>query len=179
MLPALNLRGLRAPDSSEGSANAIPTEALASIDFRLVPNQTPEKVRRRVEEYLKAQGWHVVADTPDRETRLAHPRVIRLDWAMGYPPARTDMQAPASRAVVAALEEALGEKVLRVPIVGGSVPMYLFTDTLNVPIIGVPMVNHDNNQHGNDENLRLQNLWDGIEFYGVLLARLGATWPEK
>jgi acetylornithine deacetylase/succinyl-diaminopimelate desuccinylase-like protein len=59
---------------------------------------------------------------------------------------------------------------------GGSVPIYLFTDTLKAPVIGVPMVNHDNNQHGINENLRLQNLWDGIEVYAALMAEMGEGW---
>lgn len=40
----------------------------------------------------------------------------------------------------------------------------------------LPIVNHDNNQHGENENLRLQNLWDGIELFGGVLARLGREW---
>jgi len=43
---------------------------------------------------------------------------------------------------------------------------------LGLPWIGVPIVNYDNHQHGPDENLRLGNLWDGIETYAVLLADL-------
>ncbi len=86
------------------------------------------------------------------------------------------MDLPASKAVIAAVEEAWAEPVLKVPMLGGSVPMYLFTDTLQVPVIGVPIVNHDNNQHGVNENLRLQNLWDGIEVYAALIAGLGSTW---
>lgn len=172
MLPALNLRGLAAGAVGETAANAIPTEARASIDFRLVPDQTPERVRAKVEEHLRRQGWHLVSATPDLETRRAHPRIVRLDWTLGYPPARTDMSLPVSRAVVEAVGEAAGGPVLEMPILGGSLPMYLFTETVKVPLIGVPIVNHDNNQHGVDENLRLQNLWDGIEVYAALMARL-------
>ena len=54
--------------------------------------------------------------------------------------------------------------------------MALFTDILKAPMIGTPMVNHDNNQHGINENLRLQNLWDGIEVYAELMADLGGDW---
>jgi acetylornithine deacetylase/succinyl-diaminopimelate desuccinylase-like protein len=60
---------------------------------------------------------------------------------------------------------------------GGSLPLYLFTDILKVPLIAVPTVNHDNNQHAPDENLRLQNLWDGIEVFAALFARVGHDWP--
>ena len=172
MLPALNLHGFASGNVGAESANAIPTEAVATIDFRLVPDQTPEGVRRKVEDFLRGQGWHIVSDTPDAEARRAHPRLVRLDWSLDYPPARTDMTLPVSRAVVKAASEAAGEPVLEMPILGGSVPMYLFTEALKVPILGVPIVNHDNNQHGADENLRLQNLWDGIEVYATLMSRL-------
>jgi acetylornithine deacetylase/succinyl-diaminopimelate desuccinylase-like protein len=59
--------------------------------------------------------------------------------------------------------------VLRLPMLGASVPMSTFADALKVPIIGVPLANYDNNQHAANENLRLQNLWDGIDIYGGLL----------
>jgi len=36
----------------------------------------------------------------------------------------------------------------------------------------LPIANHDNNQHGSDENLRLQNLWDAIEIYATVLTEL-------
>jgi acetylornithine deacetylase/succinyl-diaminopimelate desuccinylase-like protein len=178
MRPALNLRGLKSGQVGAQARNAIPTDATASIDFRLVPDQTPEKVRERLEAHLKSHGFWVVHEEPDLETRRAHPRVVRLTWGDGYPGARTSMDLPASRAVLQAVEEVVGAPVLRVPMLGGSLPMYVFTDTLKVPLIGVPIVNHDNNQHAAYENLRLQNLWDGIEIFAGLFARLGQDWPK-
>ena len=59
---------------------------------------------------------------------------------------------------------------------GGSLPLYLFAEVLSAPIITVPIVNHDNNQHAANENLRVQNLWDGIEIYAALIAGLGTAW---
>ena len=176
MDPALNLRGLRSAEVGEAAANAIPTEAQASIDFRLVPDQTPRKVKEEVETFLRAKGWYLVTDAPDRETRRAHPRVARVTWSLDYPGARTDMSLPVSRAVVALVERAAGGPIIQVPMLGGSVPMYLFVDALKTPVIGVPIVNHDNNQHGINENLRLRNLWDGIEVFGEVMAGLGREW---
>jgi acetylornithine deacetylase/succinyl-diaminopimelate desuccinylase-like protein len=40
----------------------------------------------------------------------------------------------------------------------------------------LPIVNHDNAQHAPDENLRLQNLWDGIATFATVIAGLGANW---
>ena len=47
------------------------------------------------------------------------------------------------------------------------------------PLIVLPIVNHDNNQHSSNENLRLQNLFDGIEVYAGVLARLGGYWVPR
>jgi acetylornithine deacetylase/succinyl-diaminopimelate desuccinylase-like protein len=179
MRPAMNLRGIRAGGVGEQARNAIATEAQASIDFRLVPDQTPEMVRGQVESWLGRGGYHVVHDSPDDRMRRDHARIVKLQWGPGYPPARTSLSRPMSRAVVAVLSEAIGEPVIEMPTLGGSVPLFLFMKVLDAPAIGVPIVNHDNNQHGADENLRLGNLWEGIAMYAGLMARLGPEWEAR
>ncbi len=176
MLPGLNVRGLAAGDVGEKARNAIPTEARASLDFRLVPDQRPGRVREKVEAHLRARGFHVVSEEPDAATRRAHPRLVRVEWDEGYPAARTAMDLPVSRAVARIVGEATGVPAIETPTLGGSLPLHTFTDVLGAPLVVVPMVNHDNNQHAADENLRLQNLWDGIEIYALLMARLGEEW---
>jgi acetylornithine deacetylase/succinyl-diaminopimelate desuccinylase-like protein len=177
MLPALNVRGIAAGSVGRQAANAIPSEATASIDFRLVPDQTPARVRGRVEAHLRSLGYALVHETPTADERRSRPRLLRLEWGTGYPPARTSMDLPFSRAVTAAIEEALGAPLVKMPTLGGSIPMYLFTDVLGAPVVGLPIANHDNNQHAANENLRVQNLRDGILVYAALLARLGAHLP--
>jgi acetylornithine deacetylase/succinyl-diaminopimelate desuccinylase-like protein len=167
--PALNIRGIRAGDVGDSAANAIPTEARASIDFRLVPDQTPEEVREKTDAFMRAQGWHVVSQEPDTATRTAHPKVIKAEWSLDYPAYRANMNESAVKAVVASIERSTGEPLLQLPMLGGSVPMYTFAAALKMPIVGVPLANADNNQHGANENLRLQNLWDGIGIYAGLL----------
>jgi acetylornithine deacetylase/succinyl-diaminopimelate desuccinylase-like protein len=173
LLPALNVRGLLSGQVGATAANAIPTEATASIDFRLVPDQTPEKVRARVEAHLAREGWHVVHEAPTPEARRRQARLVRLDWEAGYPPSRTSMDLPVSRAVARVVEESVGAPVVRLPSLGGSLPIHVFEEVLGAPVIGLPIANHDNAQHAANENLRLKNLWDGIEVYAGLIARLG------
>ena len=48
-------------------------------------------------------------------------------------------------------------------------PLEAFERPLGTTTIMVPMANHDDNQHTFDENLRIQNLWDGIELMAALL----------
>jgi acetylornithine deacetylase/succinyl-diaminopimelate desuccinylase-like protein len=172
MRPAFNIRGIRSGQVGEAAANAIPTDAEISIDFRLVPDQTPESVRAAVERFLIDKGWTIVAEEPDLATRLAHGHIARLQWEPGYPAFRSDMSTPAARAVVATAREAAQGPVAVVPMMGASVPIYLFAEVFKVPVIGLPIVNHDNNQHAANENQRLQNLWNGIETYAAMLAAL-------
>lgn len=56
--------------------------------------------------------------------------------------------------------------------VGGTAPLAIFAKSLGLPLVSVGVVNYDNNQHAANENLRLQNLWDGIEIYAALFAGL-------
>ncbi|HEX4602369.1 MAG TPA: M20/M25/M40 family metallo-hydrolase [Candidatus Angelobacter sp.] len=179
--PALNIRGIEAGHVEEKAQNAISTLAKASIDFRLVPNQTPERVHELVEKFITRQGFYIVRETPDIETRRQHARVIKVSWGPGYKAARTAMDDPAVRPIITAMEQTLSEQtggttVIKMPLLGGSVPMYLFTDVLQTPVVGLPIVNHDNNQHGANENLRLQNLWDGIEIFAGILAGAEKNW---
>jgi acetylornithine deacetylase/succinyl-diaminopimelate desuccinylase-like protein len=176
LLPALNLRGIASGAVGATAANAIPTDARASIDFRLVPDETPARVRERFEAHLRARGYALTHVEPTLEQRRATPRLVRLEWGDGYPAARTSMDLPFSRALVRVVGEASGGPLWALPTLGGSIPMYLFAEVFHVPVVGLPIANHDNNQHGADENLRLQNLWDGIAIYAGVLAGLGDGW---
>src|SRR5687767_6441066 len=85
MLPALNVRGLDGGPVGGRAANVIPTHATASLDFRLVPDQTPARVRELVETHVRAQGYHVVHEEPTLEERTRRARVARIQWEQGYP----------------------------------------------------------------------------------------------
>ncbi len=169
LLPSLNVRGLAGGAVGEAARNVIPTEATASIDVRLVPDNDPAAMLDRIEEHVRRQGFHVVREPPDLETRRSHPRIARIVRDEGYPAARTPVGLPAVRPVIAAVERAAGEAPLLVPTLGGSLPLYLFTERLGRPIVIVPIANHDNNQHAPDENLRIANLWYGVDLMGELL----------
>lgn len=178
MLPALNVRGISGGGVGGLAANAVPMMARASIDFRLVPRQEPAKVRALVEAHARKQGFHVIDRDPTPDERRQHGRILKLDWEQGYPASRTDMSLPVSRAIVRATEMGTGSSVIVVPTLGGSLPLYHFDEVLRAPLITVPIVNHDNNQHAANENLRLQNLFDGMQVYAAIIAHLGRLWTD-
>ncbi|HSC45173.1 MAG TPA: hypothetical protein VLC94_05060, partial [Candidatus Acidoferrum sp.] len=98
-------------------------------------------------------------------------RIAKIIDEGGYRASRTPMDLPVSKALVKVMQQAKNNQTVVAPLLGGSVPMYIFED-FNLPWIGVPIVNYDNHQHSADENLRLGNLFDGIETYAALLADL-------
>jgi len=169
-LPSLNVRGLRSVYVGEQSQNVIPTEATASLDVRLVKAIDPRRQFERVVAHIRKQGYHVVDHEPTREERLAHSRVARVTYGGGYRASRTPMDLPVAQAVARVVEAAAGPTV-KMPTMGGSSPMYIMED-LGLPVIGVPIVNHDNNQHSENENLRIGNLWRGMEIFAAILTKL-------
>ncbi len=173
--PAANLLGFSVGQVGDQAKNAISPIARAVVGFRLVPDITPEAMRAAVERHIRGQGFHIVGDEPDEETRRRFKKVVRLEWETGYPALWTDPDLPLSRAVVRIVDEAVDGPVVVTPSLGGSLPLYVFSEALGgPPIVVVPIANHDNNQHAPNENLRIANLWQGIEIYAALMARLGA-----
>ena len=176
MQPALNIRGIQAGEVGDKTQNAIMTRATASVDFRLVPNQTPELIQRQVEGHFARLGYFIVHETPSIEIRKAHPKLIQIDWDSGYPPARTPLDSAPGKAVSESLQSVLPEPLIKLPTLGGSVPMYLFQEKLGTGAVILPIANFDNHQHSENENIRLGNLWDGIKLYAALFEKLGEHW---
>jgi acetylornithine deacetylase/succinyl-diaminopimelate desuccinylase-like protein len=157
--PALNLRGIRSGDVGEQARNSIQTSATASIDLRLVPAQTPGFLLQAIERHIRDQGYFIVHQEPTVEERSSHGRLARLDWEdAGYPAYRAPMNLPIAQKVAAIVNELADGSLIQLPTMGGSLPLYLIDEAMGAPILILPIANHDNNQHGNDENIRLQNL---------------------
>ena len=167
--PVLNLRGIASAAVGAESRNVVPSTATASLDIRLVKGVTAADTLERVRAHVRKQGYFVVDRDPDEATLMAHPKVAKLAAEEGYNAVRTSMELPIAKKVVAAVEAARGP-VIQMPTLGGSLPMALFEEILRRPLIIVPTVNHDNNQHSHNENLKLENLWAGIETMAALLA---------
>ena len=171
--PTLNVRAIHVGDEGPTAANAIATQADASFDFRLAPGETPEHTRELLENYLTRQDWFIVRDEPDLETRLLHSKIVKVVWDKGGAIAtKTSLDLPASKAVVASIGRTVGYHPIELPIVGASSGMADIVGQLHAPMAGVSIANYDDNQHAQNENLRLGNLWDGIEVYAGLLTDL-------
>jgi acetylornithine deacetylase/succinyl-diaminopimelate desuccinylase-like protein len=169
--PSLNIRGLRSAYVGDQAQNVVPDRAEASLDARLVMGEDPQKKFEQISAFISKQGYFVIDREPTMEERRAHALIAKVINEGGYRASRTPMDLPVSKALVEVIQGATGGNTVIAPTLGGSVPMYIFED-LGLPWIGVPIVNYDNHQHSSDENLRLGNLWRGMEIYGAILADL-------
>ena len=170
MQPALNVRGLVAGGVGSKGRNIVLSTATASLNLRMVPNQNPARLRDLIEAHMVGQGWHIVEDVPSDETLRAHPKVAKLDWrGSGSPGLRTSLDDPMSVRLIE-LVRRISPDLIVTPTMGGTLPLGAFDQKLDAPIIILPLANHDNNQHAENENIRLQNTWDAMAIYGTLLA---------
>ncbi|HEY7211309.1 MAG TPA: M20/M25/M40 family metallo-hydrolase [Bryobacteraceae bacterium] len=168
-LPSLEIRGMSSAQTGTHATNVIPSTAVADLDLRLVVGLDWRQQQQRVIEYIRSQGYFVVDKQPARDILIAHPKVAMVTKdAFGYNAVRTPMDLPIVAEVVAAVKAARGS-VIEWPTMGGSLPLGAIERAARTRTITVPIANHDNNQHAANENLRLQNLWDGMETMASLL----------
>jgi acetylornithine deacetylase/succinyl-diaminopimelate desuccinylase-like protein len=166
--PSLNVRGMGSSRIGAGASNVIPSTATASIDMRLVKGMDHTQTAERLIEHIRKHGYFIVDHDPNPQERMAHPRVAKVTVENGYNAVRTSMDLPISQEIIRTVISARGPTVL-MPTSGGSDPRAIVEQVLGSRTIGIPIANHDDNQHTFNENLRMQNLWDGIELMAALL----------
>jgi acetylornithine deacetylase/succinyl-diaminopimelate desuccinylase-like protein len=169
-MPSLNINGFGSGDIGSLARNIIPTTATAVLDLRLVKGNDHHRQVERLKEHVRKQGYLVIDRDPTNEERLKHSRIAKIIARPGgYNADRTRMDLPISVAVVQAIQSTSQDKVVLLPTSGGSLPISIITENLKTVTICIPIANYDNNQHAENENIRLQNLWNGIETYAAVM----------
>jgi acetylornithine deacetylase/succinyl-diaminopimelate desuccinylase-like protein len=172
-LPSLNVRGLSSLYVGEEARTLVPARAVAELDLRVVPAVQPDRQVERLVEHVRGQGFHVVSEDPDSATRARHPKIAKVRAReSGYAGVRTPFDHPVARRVREAVRRASPEPPVVMPIMGGSIPAAWFPEILKTSVILLPTVNPDNNQHAENENLRLGNLWEAIPIFAAVM-RMG------
>ncbi|MFZ1808247.1 MAG: M20/M25/M40 family metallo-hydrolase [Cyclobacteriaceae bacterium] len=171
LLPSLTVRGLSSGSVGDKARNVIPTIAIAELGMRLVKGNDPEKMMDLVEAHIRKEGWHIVYDEPDHETRMKYPKVIKVVRDKdGFSAIKVNMDQPEIMSVINGVKSFTGDKAVFLPSSGGSNRVNnAIYDVLKTPAISVNMVNHDNNQHAENENVRVGNLWYGVDLMSVLM----------
>jgi acetylornithine deacetylase/succinyl-diaminopimelate desuccinylase-like protein len=136
--PTCTICGLTSGYQGPGSKTVLPARASAKVDFRLVPDMTPETVLRQLRAHLDAEGF---AD-------------VRVDFLGGGAPARTDPDDPFVRLVCEQAEPVYGAPMQKVPLIGGSGPNHAFVHDLGLPVATAGLGHPETNAHAPDENIR-------------------------
>jgi acetylornithine deacetylase/succinyl-diaminopimelate desuccinylase-like protein len=167
--PSLNINGIASGQTGTHSTNSVPSTATANLDLRLVPGIDWKTQQQRVIDFVRSQGYFITTAEPTRDELLNHPKVARIQADAGEDASRTPMDLPIAAGVIQTLRGVYPDIIL-LPTSGGTVPLDVMQRASGAPNIMVPIANHDDNQHAANENLRLQNLWDGINTMAALIA---------
>lgn len=168
-LPTLNVRGLSSAYVGAEARTIIPDKAVAAIDVRLVKETPADRMIKLVRDHIARQGWHIVEAPPDDATRERYPKIIQVRARDGTDAFRTSPLLPVAKQTVAALSTVFGEPPVQIRTMGGTVPITQFIEALGFPAISIPIVNFDNNQHGENENLRLGHFFRGVTIIAAVL----------
>ncbi len=168
-LPSLNINGIESASVGKLSANVIPTKAVASIDLRLVVGNDWKRQQNKVIEHVKSQGFYVTENIPTDEERARYEKICMISRSDGYNAQKTSLDNLIAKRVAKAVQLTTGESPILMPTLGGSLPLYVFEKVLNTNPITVPIANHDNNQHAENENIKLKNFWDGIAMFASIM----------
>jgi acetylornithine deacetylase/succinyl-diaminopimelate desuccinylase-like protein len=136
--PTVTICGLNSGYQGAGSKTVLPAKAMAKVDFRLVPNQMPDKIMKGLRAHLDAQGF-----TDVKITELG-----------SEPPGRTDPDDPFIELVASSAKDVYGVPQQRVPMSGGSGPNHAFLHFLDLPVATAGMGYPGSQVHAPNENIR-------------------------
>lgn len=154
--PTCNICGYSSGYGGEGAKTVLPCRTRVKIDMRLVKNQLPQAIFEKFKRHMEKYGYD------DFDLKLV----------MAYNPAKTPIDHPMSKAVVAAVEKSFQAKPIIYPLTGGSNPTGILSDFLNIPVVKVPYGSHDEANHAPNENLVVDLFVKGIKCTATVLFEL-------
>ena len=155
--PTCTICGFKSGYIEEGSKTVLPSTATVKLDFRLVPNLTPELVGQLLRQHLDRRGFED----------------IEIALGVGERSARSPLDAPIVKAAVAAAEAVYGQPPVIYPTMAGSGPMYPLSEALGIPAVLAGIGYPGANVHAPNENIRLADYFEGIRYIGELVRRFG------
>ena len=151
--PTCTICGIVSGYTGAGSKTVLPAVASAKIDFRLVPDLTPENVTALLRAHLDRRGFEDVEVVPGH----------------GEPPSRWPTDSVTARAAVDACRSAYGSEPVVYPLLAGSGPLSTVCGTLGIPAAGFGSGNAASANHAPNENIAIADYVDHIRAFGRFL----------
>ncbi|MCI0577516.1 MAG: M20/M25/M40 family metallo-hydrolase [Chloroflexi bacterium] len=155
--PTCTICGLDSGYQGPGSKTVLPAEARAKVDFRLIPNQSPDDILAKLRAHLDAQGF---GD-------------IEIVYHGGTRPARTDPNHPFVQLTNETAAEVYGQEMVVSPLSGGSGPNYPFVHTLRLPVVATGVGYPGGRVHAPNEHIRLHDFIQGIRHTARIVEAFG------
>ena len=171
--PTLNIRGMNALYVGKEARTLIPDKAVAEIDIRLVPTSSAERLISLVRKQVEEKGYHLTVGEPNEEERMTYGHLASFNSKISYGSFQTPFDSAPGIFLTRAMTRVFGSQPVRIRMMGGSIPISPFVTTLGIPAVSVPTVNPDNNQHAENENIRVGNYAEALRtFLAILLEKL-------
>ena len=157
--PTCTICGINTGHTEAGPKTVLPRDAMARLDFRLVPDLTPTLVVELLREHLDVRGFKDV-------------EIIELGSA---PVVKSSAQSAVARAAIEAAPEVYGEPPVVYPLDPASGPVGAICSVVGppMPVVSFGMSYSGSNPHGPDENIRIEDFLQSIKFFGRVIHRLG------
>jgi acetylornithine deacetylase/succinyl-diaminopimelate desuccinylase-like protein len=159
--PTCNICGFDSGYTGQGSKTVLPSVAKAKLDFRLVPDQSPDDVLMKLRKHLDSHGFADISISSQVE---------------GENPARTAMNSPFVGIVSKAAREVYGVDPVTVPSMAGSGPMYSFTDTLGLPTVLIGIAYPGSGPHAPNEHIRFADFIQGTKHIAAVMHHMSLDW---
>lgn len=168
LYPSLNINSFVAADPDK-PRTVIPAKATARIDIRTVTATPGKRQVELIKSFMIAQGFHLTDSEPGDQARSQHQKLASVTYLGGAAALQTPLTSPVGAWVKSSMEHRGNQSPIEIPIMGGTVPTEGIAEGLGIPVVLLPLVNRDNNQHAPNENLRIGNYFEGSAILKSLL----------
>ena len=150
--PTATICGLTSGWQGMGTKTVLPAEATAKVDFRLVPDLTPDIVADLLRKHLDKHGF--------TDVEIASYNGYRAEFC--------DVGAPVVKAATRAAQLVYNQTPVLIPNSPGSGPMWSLSSFIGgVPVVCAGIASADNRVHSPNENVPLNNYYEGMRYMGA------------
>ena len=168
--PTFNIRGFESGHVREHAKTIIPKEAIVELDFRLVPYQKPNQIQKLLLNHLKD-----LKNQSDRWSAMINRCKVKFE--AGFAPIYTPLDLPWTNILVQSVKEGFNENPVKIPLLGGSLPLFNLFQHVQKPMYIIPFAQPDQGNHAPNENLMLEWFEKGVITSLMLLKNLGESLP--